>query len=259
MKLLVPILGQRQLPWSSQRLGTVDGTTIGNEGCLITSCCMIAQYYGKDMTPDKFDNWLTDNNGYVDGNMYNSDALSWYYGDIKHTSTVMCTDIPAPIDRINESLNNGFPVIIGVNFLQTANIPTHFVVIVGRMDDGTYIINDPWYQDQVFLTARYGKDQAQNILECIFYQGPQVHFADAPAPVAPQPVIVTPNIAVQPLSDPTPKPNPVTIPVVPTPDPLPLPEVSIPPIVVSPTPPEVPKLPSSRLGRLLYQLALLFG
>ena len=209
MKLNVPILGQRDSRWASQRLGTVDGTTIGGEGCLITCCCMVALYYGKDMTPDKFDNWLTDNGGYVQGNLYNSDALTWYYGDIKHDSTVMCQSTPAPLDRIDESLKNGFPVIIGVNFNQTGNDPTHFVVIVGRMDDGTYIINDPWFQDQVFLTARYGKDQVQSILECIFYSGPQVHFVDV-APVAPTPVVTTPNPTIQVLSDPTPIPAPTS-------------------------------------------------
>lgn len=174
MKLNVPILSQRDPKWASQRLGTVDGTTIGGYGCIITCMTMLANYYGHNLTPADMDNWLTDNQGYVQGNLYRNDAFGREFTDCKFNNVIFCTGVSAPLSLIDDSLRKGFPVVVMVDFDHdpTDGIQTHFFLIIGREDNGDYIINDPWYGDQVYLIARYGINQAQIINQINFFEGP---------------------------------------------------------------------------------------
>lgn len=174
MKLTVPILGQRDPRWASQRLGTVDGTTIGSHGCIVTCMTMLANYYGHPLTPSDMDNWLTDNLGYVQGNLYRNDAFGREFPDCRFDQVIFCTAVPAPLDKIDASLKDGKPVVVMVDFDHDPNdgIQTHFVLIVGREDNENYIINDPWFGDQVYFIARYGSDQAAAINQINFFSGP---------------------------------------------------------------------------------------
>lgn len=171
MKLNVPILSQRDPRWASQRLGTVDGTTIGGYGCIITCMTMLANYYGHNLTPANMDDWLTDNQGYVQGNLYRNDAFHREFSDCFFDNIVFCTAVPAPIDQIKAYLSKGMPVVVMVDFDHDLNdgIQTHFVLVIGE-ENGDLIINDPWYGDQIFFKARYGND-AQGINQINFFSG----------------------------------------------------------------------------------------
>lgn len=173
MKLNVPVLSQHDPRWATQRLGTVNGTTIGSHGCLVTCMTMLANYYGHQITPSQMDDWLTVNQGYVQGNLYRNDAFPREFIDCTFQGSLLCTNIPAPLNRINESLDKGYPAVIMLDFDHDPNdgIQTHFVLVVGRDDAGNYIINDPWYGDQVYLIARYGTNQAQIIQQITLFSG----------------------------------------------------------------------------------------
>lgn len=177
MKVNVPLLGQRDYRWKNQRLGTVDGTTIGGYGCLITCMTMLAQYYKKDIWPNQMDDWLTANKDYVQGNIYRYDAFGREFPDCSFDKIVSCTNIPAPLDQIDEYLKLNKPVVVMVDFDHDQNdgIQTHFVLVTGKVeggaDDGKYIINDPWYGDEVFIDARYG-EASKAINQINFFSGP---------------------------------------------------------------------------------------
>lgn len=194
MKLNVPILSQRDPQWASQRLGTVDETTIGGYGCLVTCMTMLANYYGHNLTPADMDNWLTDNQGYVQGNLYRNDAFGREFPDCSFDSVTFCTDIPAPLNQIDYYLSQGKPVVVMVDFDHdpTDGIQTHFVLIVGKDIAGNYFINDPWYGDQVYLIARYGENQAQAINQINFFSGPVTQPTPQPIVVPPAPIVEQP-------------------------------------------------------------------
>ena len=58
----VPIFSQRDPRWARQRLGTVDGTSIGSHGCLITSIAMMDDAFDPNnpWTPARVDDEFTD-------------------------------------------------------------------------------------------------------------------------------------------------------------------------------------------------------
>lgn len=183
MKINITPLSQRDPRWAGQRLGTVDGTTIGGFGCLVTCMSMLATYYGHTITPDVMDNWLTDNQGYVQGNLYRNDAFGREFSDCSFDTVIFCTNIPAPLSEIDVYLQAKKPVVVMVDFdHDPANgVQTHFVLVTGKTEDGQYIINDPWFGDEVFLDARYG-EPAKAINQVNFFSGPI-----PPKPIEPLP------------------------------------------------------------------------
>lgn len=190
MKLNVPVIGQRNPQWSTHSLGS-STNTIGADGCALTCLTMLMQYYKHAIDVPTLNNWLTLNEGYSEEDLIIWDSIMRLANDIDFIGIVNCGTVAAPIDKINQEVQNGHPVIIGVDFNHNpqATSPDHYVIIVGIMDDGTYIINDPWYSDQVFLTGRYavnGMSQAEAILEVIFYEGSSTDFVvEEPKPNQP--------------------------------------------------------------------------
>lgn len=181
LKLNVPVMGQKDTKWANQQLGTVAGT-IGQYGCLLTCMSMLASYYGHNINPAEMDNWLKNNSGYVQGNLYRNDAFAREFPDCGYKDPIFCTNYTAPLDKINAELKAGRPVVVMVDFDHDPNdgIQTHFVLIVGLNDDGVYIINDPWYGDQVFFTGRYGIDQGLAINQIDLFSGPVVDATPQP-------------------------------------------------------------------------------
>lgn len=173
MKIIILPLSQRDNRWKDQRLGTVNGTTIGSHGCLITCMSMLAQYYGHFILPNQMDDWLTVNQGYIQGNLYRNDAFSREFIDCSYEKTIYCTNTPAPLNEIDEYLKIGKPVIAMVDFDHDPKngVQTHFILIIGKTDDGHYIANDPWDGIEIFIDARYG-DTAVAINQLSFFSGP---------------------------------------------------------------------------------------
>lgn len=142
--------GQADSRWSGLRL---DGSsyTMARSGCAVTSCAMVAHYFGSEKDPGQLCLALGGNGGLdANGLIYWERVPSAAGGTITYVGR---WDYPdgADLGRIDSELDAGFPVVAEVR----RNGGMHFVVITGR-DGSTYFINDPAYGDRSTVNARYG-------------------------------------------------------------------------------------------------------
>jgi hypothetical protein len=135
-RINVPYFNQLDGAWSNIRLGTCNGITIGSHGCVITSVAMIFKYYGVNLDPKSFDEWLTYNGGYIDGcSLYYAQAVN-YPGAGAAGISLNAALIPLDWNRIRHEIRSGRPVAVWVrNF-------AHMVVIKG-FDNSRFYVNDP--------------------------------------------------------------------------------------------------------------------
>ena len=149
--LNVPVYSQNDPRWKNIRLGT-SSTTIGWNGCLISCIAMTLKYYGFDYTPATLNTYLTNNNGYDQGN------LLWW-GRVPHlqiATWIDCLLTPAPLSRIDAELALGRPCIVHVDFIPSTNVLNdHYVIIKGKLGADDYLINDPWDGWQGSFKSRY--------------------------------------------------------------------------------------------------------
>jgi len=133
-KLDVPLFSQMDPRWQSWSLG-VCGTTIGAQGCALTSTAMVFKYFGVDTDPARLRNCL----GYAACPMHWSEAANNCSGGKVSGGDILSFDF----DAMRNSLDHGFPVIVGF-MVNTAR--THFVVVNGGSgtDPNGYTVNDPW-------------------------------------------------------------------------------------------------------------------
>lgn len=131
MALEIKPLGQRDSRWANERLGT-SNTTIGGYGCTITCLTMLLNYYGYNETPSTVNKKLTNNNGFLNGNL-----LIWQA-------------IPKIWDRIkfewrgygynNDNVSKNLPCLVEVDFDGTTKTDDkHWVLFKGDKR-----MNDPW-------------------------------------------------------------------------------------------------------------------
>ncbi len=184
MVLPIQPLSQRDSRWASQRLGTVNSTTLGSHGCVVTSMAMLATYYNHPILPNQLDDILTDRGFYYDGNLFVNDSITKIFSDVKFDKVVWCETVPAPIDEIKKYLDAKKPVVVS---LINQGI-RHFVLAVGY-EGNQIIVNDPWMGDQVNVNDRWG-DSASKILQVNFFSGP-VTKKDVPVDTKPTPSTVT--------------------------------------------------------------------
>lgn len=218
-KILLPIppVSQRDLRWSNQRLGTVNGTTIGSHGCIISDMAMLATYYGHPISPNTLDDILTNRNLYYDGNLFVNGSITNIFSDIFFDKVVYCETTAAPVNEICEYLNSGKPCVVA---LINQGIK-HYVLAVGFEGERIYC-NDPWMGDQIAINDRWG-DPKIKILQINFFSGPV-------------PVFQIPGVVPQPIQPVTiPSTNPPQLPPITSTNPTPAPtsspaNVSVPPI-----------------------------
>lgn len=167
-------LNQRDDRWAKEKLGT-SINSIGNYGCLLVCCTMIAKYYGHEVDPIILNSLFVKNGSYQNGNLYR-----WYEGLPKVFNDIKCTKLvntpanltKAQFDEIDNELSAGRPVIFQVDFNpQDAPVQTHFVLCVAKENDN-YIVNDPWYGDRANIT-RYGVPKI-TIQQYAFHSGEKV-------------------------------------------------------------------------------------
>lgn len=168
------VIAQRDPHWAFQRLGTVDGTTIGQEGCYDTCFAIVAQYAGhKEASPATIDDAAT-NKLYVDGNLATDDMLEKIYPDCKYQQTIPYANDPADLNKLKDLLSDPtIAVILELDFDHDPNdgIQTHFVVAASC--DGTkVVIDDPWYAEIIDFTEHYGNNPQQTILKFVIYKVP---------------------------------------------------------------------------------------
>lgn len=174
MRTFPQIYSQRDSQWASQRLGTVDGVTIGQYGCYITSFAMIAGYFGHQISPNALDDIFTNKGLYTDGDLVKSDAdLSQVFPDILFKQTYDYSNGPADLNLLQQlSADDSIAVILELDFDHDPNdgIQTHFVCL-HEYDGNTFKIYDPWYGTDDDFSLHYGSNPSQTIQKFVVYKG----------------------------------------------------------------------------------------
>jgi hypothetical protein len=144
-------LSQKDPRWGSVKLGT-SSSTIGGYGCLITSASMMLRHFGFDTDPGRLNDLLKANGGYQNGNLFVWGALEKIFKGVSFGYRYN----GAYLDKVDEQLRAGKPVIVNVDLNPATPAPDeHWVLIVGKVN-GSYIINDPWYGTQFKFEDKYG-------------------------------------------------------------------------------------------------------
>lgn len=174
MRTYPQIYSQRDPQWAGQRLGTVNGATIGQYGCYVTSFAMTACYFGHQITPNALDDIFTNKQLYADGDLINNDGdLSEVFSDIQFQKSYFYVDGPADLNLLKQlSSDDTLAVILEVDFDHDPNdgIQTHFVCL-HEYDGNTFKIYDPWYGTDDDFSLHYGSNPAQTILKLVVYKG----------------------------------------------------------------------------------------
>ncbi len=135
-KLVLPVqrFAQGDPRWADDELGPAP-STMGEEGCAVSSAAMVLAFYGQDVDPGRLNAFLSSNGGYTpQGWLYWEKAAEFHPGLARHAYE----DLPSYY-LIDSNLERGNPVIVR---LHLSNGITHFVVIVGK-DGFDYLIQDP--------------------------------------------------------------------------------------------------------------------
>lgn len=214
------LFSQRDPRWAAQRLGTVDGATIGTVGCYVTSQAESASNYGHNINPGQLDDIFTANEsdpynkgGYVGGDMCWDGMLAKVFSNFHYDGTYHCESVPCDLSKLAPYEAYGKEAIIELDFDHNPSdgVQTHFVRMYS-FNNGDPIVDDPWYGDRQPLSKRYGTDPAHTIQKVVFYS------VDLPQPqlvnVAELPVAPATTVSVDPAQTPAPVP---TAPVVETP------------------------------------------
>jgi len=147
--------------WASRVLGRK--SSIVRQGCAISCIAMILRFHGRNVTPGTLDEHLDRENGYEGDSVKwlvagryeegEGDRLSYYRkeGD-EHELHAYLT----------ERLDQNLPTMVRVDYEVDPDLRyNHFVVGVGMMDEGGFIMNDP-------ATSKgdgYGNRSDENIIQ----------------------------------------------------------------------------------------------
>lgn len=182
----------------NHELGTGEGYSISRFGCALLSLTVLCNLHGKDIDPLVLNLDLVAHDGFASNGTFNPDGsvnktlLRWgmlaaIFPDIRLEKNIAFPATPADLGLIDSYLAGGNPVVAGVSFLHNPKdtVPSHYVLIYKKNDDGSYQAYDPWYGDSIRFDARYavnGMSVAECILQVVAYAGPAV---------APQPAETT--------------------------------------------------------------------
>lgn len=147
------IYNQRDIRWAAHPLGT--RSTIGANGCLMTCASMVCNYFGHASNPLQLNQWLTDNEGYLDGNLFLWAAIERLYPDMRFDGFVYNPTTA----QIRAAILAGTLPIMLVDFNDsTPLIEMHWVLGIGIGVTGTDIlIADPWTGTMGKLSEMYPK------------------------------------------------------------------------------------------------------
>lgn len=146
-----PVYNQRDVRWASHPLGTK--STIGANGCLMTCASMVCNHFGHASNPLQLNNWLTDNDGYLDGNLFLWAAIERLYPDMRFDGFVYSPTTA----QIRAAIEDGTLPIMFVDFNDdTPLIEMHWVTGIGVTNDDV-LIADPWTGTIGKLSEMYPK------------------------------------------------------------------------------------------------------
>jgi hypothetical protein len=135
-RLVLPVqrFAQDDPRWADDELGPAP-STMGEEGCAVSSAAMVLAFYGQDVDPGRLNAFLTNSGGYTpEGWLYWEKAADFHPGLARHAYE----DLPSYF-LIDANLERGNPVIVRIHLPSGI---THFVVITGK-DGFDYLIQDP--------------------------------------------------------------------------------------------------------------------
>ncbi len=134
LALNVPRYAQADPRWGDQLLA-FGPTTVGEEGCAISSAAMVLAFYGFNIDPGKLNQFLQSRSGYTpQGWLYWEKAAEFPPGSARK----LYEDLPSYF-LIDSNLLRGNPLIVRLHLPSGI---THFVVIVGKRGFN-YLIQDP--------------------------------------------------------------------------------------------------------------------
>ncbi len=181
----VPMLSQLDGKWKCTQLGTctcgnggvcpsTTNMTIGSDGCAITAAAMVFNYYQNGFTnPESFNTCLKENAGYAPNGSCGNCLIRW---DKCKPNGVQFTD--SERSKLDDDLRQSRPVIAKVDGGR------HFVVLIGKNDNGNYISNDP-------LNGVKKLYKASDIIEVRRYSGTVTN--PPPSPPNQPPTTPSPN------------------------------------------------------------------
>lgn len=215
--MVVATLNQQDARWASKELGSGQGYTIGKYGCALTCLTFLSIWYGRQTDPEQLNIALVGAGGFASNGTTNDDGsvnltlLKWgmlaaVYGEILLQKNISYPTQPADMNMIDAYLAHNQPVVVGVSFNHKPSdkLPSHYVVIYKKNDDGSYQCMDPWFGDTTSFNTRYavnGMSVANAILQAVCYAGPAPTAVEEAPPVAHQQVAQTPTDIAQKQAD----------------------------------------------------------
>lgn len=155
MKLIVKKVSQRGY---QEKLGT-SAVTIDQYGCNLACHTMLQNYYGNKIDIVSLNNLFKEKGVYFDRNLIDLFKIDKVNEFVKGKEYIDCILTPAPLKKIDTELTEGRPVIAQVDLNPNQTGPDHFILIIGKTEDGHYLCYDPWFKDEdaIFFDARYGE------------------------------------------------------------------------------------------------------
>ena len=191
MKLTLPkTYSQNDPAWKNKVLGTQG--TIGHYGCLITCVAMVSTYFGHAENPESINTYLTNNNGYVNGNLYIWNTITKKYPDMVYQGIVRTPDslTQTQMDTIRSIIDQGFPLFLKIDVIpSTSKLDEHWVLGVDY-DGDDIIIQDPWDGAEKRITS-WGMAPQKIIYGYGYYSGHPLVFAEETSKADPEVVDVT--------------------------------------------------------------------
>ena len=114
----------------NKKIGTQDGLTIGQVGCLVTSLTMTVNHFGGHETVASFNDKMVANKGF-NGAWVKSASTPSVFSELgfKRQKWVECEGKPAPLDLIDSGLKAGSLIVVRVDWSADPGIQGHWVVI----------------------------------------------------------------------------------------------------------------------------------
>lgn len=145
------VYSQRDVRWKDHPLGTK--STIGANGCLVTCVAMVCNHFWHATNPLALNRWLTENEGYLDGNLFLWASIERLYPDM-HFDGFVYNPTTA---QIRAAILGGTLPIMFVDFDDdTPLIEMHWVLGIGVTADDV-LIADPWTGTIGKLSEMYPK------------------------------------------------------------------------------------------------------
>ncbi len=152
---------QNDSRWGSVNIG-LSNSKLSDYGCAISSVAMVFTYHGEVINPAQL----------AKEPIYYSSLIIWpdRWGSLRKVVGTYRT--PADWVRIGRELGGGYPVIVRIQ--ADGYSGAHYVVIHHKTDDGRYVVHDPLFGANIYLSssrAYIGKlyDTTTSINQMIVY------------------------------------------------------------------------------------------